>query len=1003
MRGVGKKAHSINYKYGLYICGTKPSKRLVYMDVTLEELLMSNATYSRILGLSTVLGLLLAALVGMVPDASGESLVTLKVVVKNQNLDPVTEATVYCVNVHSGAEYDLYSNGGGKFEADVVPGTYEVFVNARGYREPVEPTVVYQLTSLNMDVPTLIILEQMSNEGKLEIRVVGEMEGVKMHVFHEGSHLETSTTPKGYGNISAPYGDLHVLFVNPGNLTYSMNILLDGMNSPYRENITLEKEPTTNEGSYRIMGQVKSGKAFVPYLEVHLWDDMNQHLVPITRTDDGAISIPAYNSTFGLLVEAENYEPLWMDDIDLTEGSGNDHYGDQNTIYNMTPVENQEKKHTTVDLTVKGVDMPVMTTDWTLDANSDIWGSYNDFGTPRMQISDDFYTPGWEEAQEADVTMIEGKLVEYGPAYLSTGDFLLINDISLTWNKEYTVRTTGLNGSVFEAANPHIHMEANYTTSKDLDWEDGDDITVEIKSLLENEEVLIKLPSDYEIMGNYEDDEAVIEPGKAYEILVKDVPIEFTAKRSEKPEAKLYMVNSGDFYEVEEKKYIVNLDENITLSGASSYDPVGEIEKYTWNLQGAKLIEPEDPADLPDSEEVIIQFTKNQLKYLNVTLTVEDRSGLTSIDWIEILPDSMDPILPDPYTMRIEGTEENVTDTVDEDVKVVFNATGAKDNDPNDGSGPSGVIADYVWIFGDEGVPMNGEVVTYAFPDPGVYNISLKIVDAAGNDLDLENRTLTVKDVTSPMAVIVPFGDVNQGDVVEFNGTQSYDSRTSGSLYDAILEYKWTFEYNDVNRTLYGNVVNYTFEIPGEYIINLTVKDGANLTGWVEKPLMVRGPDLTVRDMIFSDPNENDMNEGERTKISIVVANDGFVDCPKNWTIRVTDNGKGIKTETVENVISPGGLYYFNFSYELKKDEREFKVVLDWDETGGDGEVAEQNEDNNEFSTTVKVEPKEPWFHWWYLLILLAVILVIYVVYMKYTRGEWGYEPVVNWWNRRNA
>ncbi|MCK5773210.1 MAG: PKD domain-containing protein, partial [Thermoplasmata archaeon] len=779
---------------------------------------------------------------------------------------------------------------------------------------------------------------------------------------------------------------------------HSVNIELNESVDLYKENITLSEEPSAREGSYRIMGFVKSGDLFVPDLIPYLWDVNNGHLVPIESDEDGAITLPAYDSIFRLIIEAPGYDPIWRDDIDLV---ANTYYGGLETTFEMSEVLKEEMRLTTIDLS-GDITNPMIDTHWVLDANSNLYGFYNDFGNPRMQISDMFFSPGWNVVDEDDATMVEEALVSYGPAWLTTDDFLSVNDMGYSWNGTYTVDASGLEGSVFNTTHPVLDMTAHYEMVDDTDFKEGDDITVDIKELLDNEEIKVILPENYEVQGNFDEDMLEFAYGNAYEVLVK-APIEFTAKEAEGPEASLVILNAYEFYQVavedeeEVLKFIVGTEVNITLSAKGSRDPVGEIESYEWNIPAnAVVITPEDEVDLSTFDEITVQFTNNRNSYHEITVTVRDRSDKADTASIMILPDSADPTIDD-YSVIYEESEENVTYDggyeVKEDLTLVFNASTAMDN---------GEIVDYIWVFGEDAYPLNGEVVFHAFSDPGQYNISLTLVDGAGNEYQF-NRSANVSDTTDPMAVIKPFGEIMQGDEVELNGTQSYDPRTTGSLYEEMVSYEWTFVYDDEeqNVTLSGEVVYFTFEIPGDYLINLTVEDASGLTRWVEKPLLVLGPDLGVRGITFDpDENDDDFMEGEDVKIIIAYANDGLVDFNSTFTIRVEDNGKKIKEVeiTPDAPIKAGDVVYYNFTYTLEKGSRLFKVYLDYNE-----DIPEQNEQNNEFEQTATVIGEGTIWHWWMLLILLGVILVIYVAYMKYTRGEWGYEPVVEWWNKRNA
>jgi len=457
-------------------------------------------------------------------------------------------------------------------------------------------------------------------------------------------------------------------------------------------------------------------------------------------------------------------------------------------------------------------------------------------------------------------------------------------------------------------------------------------------------------------------------------------------------------MDSNKFYRVEPKKFIVKVDENITLTGKDSKDPVGTIVEYNWDLPSSiTLLEGSKVGDKEASEQIIFRFAAHSDSYFNITLWVKDSSGLRSTkDWINLMPDSEAPSI-DTYT--IYNTEKKVfleaPYLIDEDVQVQFNASTAEDN---------GVIADHVWSFSDGSGTLNGDVVKHRFADPGTFNISLMIRDTAGNELKLENRTISVRDITKPLPVfVVSPTEVKIGTKVVLNGSQSYDPRTTGKLYDALVNYTWQMYKVGSNYTTQvtigsGEVLEYTFDHPGNWVINLTVTDAAQLEGWYEKTIFVGGPDLQIEAITFVKPEQTKLREGDKAKISIRIRNNGLVDTPKNttWYVKVTMNGKIIKNESVDIVVVKGKTIYTNITYELKsKGSKEFEVYLDPTNV-----IQESEETNNKLKTQATIKEKKPWFQWWYALIIVAIILVIYVVFMRVSRSQWGYEPVVDLWKK---
>ncbi|MCD6383611.1 MAG: right-handed parallel beta-helix repeat-containing protein, partial [Thermoplasmata archaeon] len=62
---------------------------------------------------------------------------------------------------------------------------------------------------------------------------------------------------------------------------------------------------------------------------------------------------------------------------------------------------------------------------------------------------------------------------------------------------------------------------------------------------------------------------------------------------------------------------------------------------------------------------------------------------------------------------------------------------------------------------------------------------------------------------------------VSAGEEVTFDASGSYDPDPQGG----VANYTWTFQYNGTEVTLYGQVVVFTFEFAGVYVVTLTVTD----------------------------------------------------------------------------------------------------------------------------------------------------------------------------------
>ena len=165
--------------------------------------------------------------------------------------------------------------------------------------------------------------------------------------------------------------------------------------------------------------------------------------------------------------------------------------------------------------------------------------------------------------------------------------------------------------------------------------------------------------------------------------------------------------------------------------------------------------------------------------------------------------------------------------TVAEDAWVFFNGSASGDNIG---------ITDYVWDFTDtEPKTLRGDQPAYIFANPGVYTVSLKVTDAAGN-YAVDSFKVTVRDVTPPKAEAGPDQTVNEDTLVTFDSSGSEDNV-------GIVRYSWTFMDQFIPQTLTGPNPTYTFEQPGTYIITLSVTDAAGK--WTQDTVVITVLDVT--------------------------------------------------------------------------------------------------------------------------------------------------------------
>jgi len=237
----------------------------------------------------------------------------------------------------------------------------------------------------------------------------------------------------------------------------------------------------------------------------------------------------------------------------------------------------------------------------------------------------------------------------------------------------------------------------------------------------------------------------------------------------------------------------------VALDGTLSFDNVG-IVTYRWtvSLAGVQIVQ-------LTGEKPSYNFTTPGL--YDITLDVVDGVGLTSADTVQYR-------VIDVTRPHADAGGDRV---VDEDAEQTFSAANSTDN--------VGII-DYNWTIERTGTPRVRRVgisFTYAFADPGTYTVTLTATDAAGNWAS-SVATITVKDVTKPVAVAPRSIKINVGQSVVLDGRASQDNV-------GIVRYEWNYTELGVPIEVTGSNVTRTFDAAANYTIRLTVFDAAGNEG----------------------------------------------------------------------------------------------------------------------------------------------------------------------------
>ena len=241
---------------------------------------------------------------------------------------------------------------------------------------------------------------------------------------------------------------------------------------------------------------------------------------------------------------------------------------------------------------------------------------------------------------------------------------------------------------------------------------------------------------------------------------------------------------------------VIHQNETVTFNASGSLDNVG-IVNYTWTFtyNGANVtlygISPSFTFDIPGT--------------YRITLNVSDARGNRATD-------SMTLTVRDSTWPKANAGANIV---IDQHEVAMFDASDSTDN--------VGIV-NYTWSFyyRAKEIFLFGSTPSFRFDDAGTYTVTLNVTDAEGL-WDTDALTVTVRDITPPIANTGNDMTIMQGDRAYFNAGGSSDNV-------GIANYTWFFLSDSREIVLEGWNTSFVFNIHGEYDVTLTVSDLAGNT-----------------------------------------------------------------------------------------------------------------------------------------------------------------------------
>ena len=265
---------------------------------------------------------------------------------------------------------------------------------------------------------------------------------------------------------------------------------------------------------------------------------------------------------------------------------------------------------------------------------------------------------------------------------------------------------------------------------------------------------------------------------------------------------------------------IIEMGESYLFDGKACRDNAG-ITNYTWSFTY-------------NNSNVFLYGMKHFFifhipgKYL-ITINVSD--AWNNWDKDQMILTVIDPLSP----VGFAGDDI----TIDQHDTALFNGSSSNDNVG---------INNYTWSFTyrEEDMYIYGINNYFQFDDAGIYAVVLNVTDGAGN-WATDTLNVTVLDTTPPTVYAGEDIIINQSETVEFFFHQeSYDNV-------GCWNWTWSFEYNGQIQMVYRSITMsvphllpipwFTFDIPGNYSVTMTVYDEAD--NWATDRLNITVLDLS--------------------------------------------------------------------------------------------------------------------------------------------------------------
>jgi PKD repeat protein len=801
----------------------------------------------------------------------------------------VTDAWVNLTDVHTGevivAQYSSQSSSyvvtnapSGYYRVDVVHPNYYDKLDAAEFRfdgfnnytvSPIDlPAFPYKGYTWNVTV---------TDSGGNPI--MGAAVGFYNPIARE---FVTKATTDVYGNV---------VFKMFGTATNIDLVVMKTTRTTYLEPITVTADGWRNitlAASHRVTGFAADASGPAGNVVAYLinTNPATPWITRVLKSLGSFVSFDAYDGTFTLVVDADGASAY----VSTVTVSGGD------VALSIPTLAAQTQRTEFVNLTF-GTDFNSFSlsvnTAWSYD---DAYPGlmYNDMGSLRAQV-DLTMGNGDGTLDGSEAGLFLNKVQAYGTQYVSSFGLLDVNSTIFESALAVSGFVEDLGASaVTSTASVNYRYTCQYTSHSAIDVGADDytaDAVVRYDSSSADYKFRVALVSDYELVQNSSTSQVLV---TGFEIVSIDPTlvaaggretVSMTLEKSVKPVAMSGVLTSAYAYAVKDDgvnitRYIVAVNQNVTLTAGGSVDPNGNPLSFRWDFGDSS------PVELTRNFTVVHMYTTAANRTANLTVT--DAVGL--VNWSDVIV-TCDDLAPTP----VLSARDKVVNTTDNSImvnmreSVYFNGTYSLDDSVAAGD-RAGAIDHVQFEWGDgnfsERVAWTADEQnkSWNYERSGTYTVVLNVTDVVGH---WKNTTMLVKvnDTQAPSISLV-IKNATYGTTLVENTTLTFDANGTNDNVDAldVLTFSWDFGdgiwyngtgYNATNGEYAWNVThNYTKT--GQITVKLNVTDLSDNFYVTSRLITVSSgprPNMMI-DAITYDPTTH-FTEGSAGTIVVNMTNKG--------------------------------------------------------------------------------------------------------------------------------